>query len=98
STPTLCIFLSIEKIEEITRILLPHYGENCPVAVVYKATWPDQKILCTKLSNVVENVRQESIKKTALIIVGRALEREFKRSVLYGGTNGKINQTFTKTL
>ena len=98
STPTLCIFLSIEKIEEITKILLPHYGEDCPVAVVYKATWPDQKILCTKLSNVVKNVRQESINKSALIIVGKALEREFKRSVLYGGTNGKRNQTFTKTL
>jgi len=98
STPTLCIFLSIEKIDEITKILLPHYGEDCPVAVVYKATWPDQKILCTKLSNVVKNVRQESINKSALIIVGKALEREFKRSVLYGGTNGKRNQTFTKTL
>src|SRR3989338_7029124 len=68
TTPTMCILLSIDKIDEVVKILIPHYGKDCPVAVVYKATWPDQKILCTKLSNVVKNVRQESINKSALII------------------------------
>ena len=83
ATPTLCIFLSVDKIEEIVRILLPHYGKDCPVAVVYKATWPDQKIVHTKLLNIADKVKQEAITKTALIIVGRVLEKEFKRSVLY---------------
>ncbi|MDN3514976.1 MAG: precorrin-4 C(11)-methyltransferase [Candidatus Brocadia sp.] len=83
ATPTLCIFLSIEKIEKIVDILLPHYGKDCPVAVVYKATWPDQKIICTKLSDVAEEVKQEAIKKSALIIVGWMLKKEFKRSILY---------------
>ncbi len=83
ATPTLCIFLSVDKIEEITRILIPHYGKDCPVAVVYKATWPDQKIIHTKLLNIADKVKQEAISKTALIIVGRVLEKDFKRSVLY---------------
>lgn len=83
ATPTLCIFLSVDKIEEIVRILMPHYGKDCPVAVVYKATWPDQKIIHTKLLNIADKVKQEAITKTALIIVGRVLEKEFKRSVLY---------------
>ncbi|HHT9110210.1 MAG TPA: precorrin-4 C(11)-methyltransferase [Candidatus Brocadiaceae bacterium] len=83
ATPTLCIFLSIDKIEEISKILLPHYGMNCPVAVVYKATWPDQKIVSAKLSNVTEKVKQAGIKKSALIIVGWALDKEFQRSFLY---------------
>jgi precorrin-4/cobalt-precorrin-4 C11-methyltransferase len=83
ATPTLCIFLSVDKIEEIVRILMPHYGKDCPVAVVYKATWPDQKIVHTKLLNIADKVKQEAITKTALIIVGRVLEKEFKRSVLY---------------
>lgn len=83
ATPTLCIFLSIDKIEEIVKILSSHYSNDCPVAVVYKATWPDQKIIRSKLSDIAERVKQESIKKTALIIVGRVLEKEFNRSVLY---------------
>src|SRR5574341_1133331 len=80
ATPTLCIFLSVDKVEEIARILMPHYGKDCPVAVVYKATWPDQKIVHAKLLNVADKVKQEVINKTALIIVGRVLEKEFKRS------------------
>lgn len=83
ATPTLCIFLSIDKLEEIVKILLPHYGSDCPVAVVYKATWPDQKIIHAMLSDVSDKVTRESIKKTALIIVGWVLRKEFIRSILY---------------
>ncbi|MDR4509135.1 MAG: precorrin-4 C(11)-methyltransferase [Candidatus Brocadiaceae bacterium] len=83
ATPTLCLFLSIDKIEEVVRILLPHYGQDCPVAVVYKATWPEQKIIQADLRTIAKIVRQELIKKTALIIVGRILNKEGKRSVLY---------------
>lgn len=83
ATPTLCIFLSIDKIEEIVKILIPYYNDDCPVAVVYKATWPDQKIIYSRLSGIVERIKQESIKKSAMIIVGWVLEREFERSVLY---------------
>ena len=83
TTPTMCIFLSIDKIDEVVKMLIPHYGKDCPVAVVYKATWPDQKIVCSKLTDIAEKVKQESIKKSALIIVGWVLEKKFQRSVLY---------------
>jgi precorrin-4/cobalt-precorrin-4 C11-methyltransferase len=83
TTPTLCIFLSIDKIEEIVKILVPYYGNNCPTAVVYKATWPDQIIVRTTLSNIAEEVRRNLITKSALIVVGWALGAEFSRSVLY---------------
>ncbi|MCC6325407.1 MAG: precorrin-4 C(11)-methyltransferase [Candidatus Brocadia sp. AMX3] len=83
ATPTLCIFLSIDKIEEIVRTLLPHYGKDCPVAVVYKATWPEQKIVCTRLAEIASEVKRQSIKKSALVIVGWTLGKEFQRSVLY---------------
>ena len=87
ATPTLCIFLSIDKIEEIAKILIPHYGSDCPVSVVYKATWPNQKIITAKLSEIAEKITREAIKKSALIIVGWVLESEFERSVLYGQVN-----------
>jgi len=83
TTPTMCIFLSIDKIDEVVKILIPHYGKDCPVAVVYKATWPDQKIVRSKLLDIAEKIKQESIKKSALIIVGWVFEKEFQRSVLY---------------
>lgn len=89
ATPTLCIFLSIDKVEEIVRILVPHYGKDCPVSVVYKATWPDQKIIHTKLSDIAEKVNREAIKKTALIIVGWVLKNDFQRSILYASKNWK---------
>jgi len=87
ATPTLCIFLSIEKIAEITNILLPHYGKDCPIAVVYKATWPEQKIIRSRLADIADKIKKEAIKKSALIIVGKVLEKEFIRSVLYSNTN-----------
>lgn len=83
ATPTLCIFLSIGKIEEIVSILRPHYGNDCPVAVVYKATWPQQKIIHSNLDQIANKVKEEAITRSALIIVGRALEKDFNRSILY---------------
>lgn len=98
ATPTLCIFLSVDKIEEIVKILLPHYGKDCPVAVVYKATWPDQIIIRAKLSNVAEELTQNTIKKSALIVVGWVLGMEFDRSVLYNQDKGKkLDVSINKT-
>lgn len=88
ATPTLCIFLSIDKIEEIAQILIPHYGGDCPAAVVYKATWPDQKTVCASLTDIAEKVKRQAIHKSALILVGWALGKEFERSVLYSNTGG----------
>lgn len=83
SKATLCIFLSIQQVEKLARVLAPHYGEDCPVAVAQRVTWPDQRIVRGTLRDIAAKVRAEPINKTAMIIVGRALDREIPRSRLY---------------
>ncbi len=83
SRATMCIFLSIDQIEDIARELIPSYGKDCPVNVVYKVTWPDEKIIKTTLSELSKEVKKERIDKTALIIVGHVLSKEFNKSKLY---------------
>jgi precorrin-4/cobalt-precorrin-4 C11-methyltransferase len=80
---TLCIFLSVKEIKRVAEILKPAYGNNCPVAIVYKASWSDEKIINSDLDNVVDATIQNDIKKTAMIIVGKVLSRNFEYSKLY---------------
>ena len=80
---TLCIFLSIKEIKRVAEILKPAYGNDCPVAVVYKASWKDEKIINSNLRNVVDATMQNGIKRTAMIIVGDVLSRNFEYSKLY---------------
>jgi precorrin-4/cobalt-precorrin-4 C11-methyltransferase len=80
---TLCLFLSVDRMRDLVQALAPHYGESCPVAVVYRASWPDQKILSGTLADIAEKVESEKITKTAMIIVGRALDRDIPNSLLY---------------
>lgn len=75
SLATLCMFLSVGKIEEVADTLTPHYGENCPAAVVFRATWPDEKLVRGTLGKIAEAVREEDISRTAMILVGHALKR-----------------------
>lgn len=70
---SMVIFLSVGMIEKVRDELLQGYPENTPVAVVEKATWPDEKIIRGILSNIAEMVKEAGIKKTALIYVGEAL-------------------------
>ena len=74
----MCIFLSIDKIDEVVKILIPHYGKDCPAAVVYKATWPDQKIVCSKLFDIAEKVKQESIKSQRSSLSDGYLKKSLK--------------------
>ncbi|MEE9200610.1 MAG: precorrin-4 C(11)-methyltransferase [Candidatus Brocadiales bacterium] len=83
SKPTLCIFLSISHIERIVGELLPSYGPDCPAVVVYKSTWEEEKIVRTSLSRLAEDAKREGITKTALIIVGEVLSKDFERSQVY---------------
>lgn len=83
SHATLCIFLSIQRVDELARVLSRHYGKDCPAAVVHRVTWPDQRVVRGTLRDIAGKVRAEKIGKTALIIVGRALDREIPRSRLY---------------
>ncbi len=81
---TLAIHLAIHALEKIVTELTPYYGADCPVAIVVKATWPDEKILRGTLSTIAAQVAAEPIERTALIFVGPGLEaEEFRESALY---------------
>lgn len=82
---TLCIFLSVQKMAEVAQTLAVHYGADCPIAVVYRASWPDQIIVEGTLSDIAAKVEEAGIGKTAMIVVGRALERRGAVSRLYNG-------------
>ena len=80
---TLAIHLSIHKLAEIAAELIPFYGEDCPVAVVWRASWPDQRIVRGTLATMAAAV-DAGMERTALILVGRALAAEdFDDSRLY---------------
>jgi precorrin-4/cobalt-precorrin-4 C11-methyltransferase len=81
---TLAIHLSINNLVRVVRELTPHYGADCPVAVIYRASWPDQEIIRGRLATIVAMVKPKRITRTALILVGRVLDAEdFTDSRLY---------------
>ena len=80
---TLAIHLSIQNLPRVRADLIPHYGPDCPVAVVWRASWPEERIVRGTLATI-EAAMPEGIERTALILVGPALgEAEFKESRLY---------------
>lgn len=80
---TLAIHLSIQNLARVNADLIPHYGADCPVAVVWRASWPDERIVRATLATI-EDAMPEGVERTALILVGRALgEAEFTESRLY---------------
>jgi precorrin-4/cobalt-precorrin-4 C11-methyltransferase len=81
---TLAIHLAITSIARIADTLSPFYGSDCPVAVVARATWPDERVIQGTLGDIAELVAATSIDRTAVVLVGRALAaREFRDSALY---------------
>ena len=84
SGATLVIHLSIRNLRIIEQELSPFYGADCPVAVIYRASWPDEQIIRGTLSDIREKVRAAKITRTALILVGPVLAPEaFDDSRLY---------------
>jgi precorrin-4/cobalt-precorrin-4 C11-methyltransferase len=80
---TLALHLSIHRLPELIATLIPHYGADCPVVVVWRASWPDERILRGTLQTIAA-LMDETIDRTALILVGRVLGAEnFARSRLY---------------
>ena len=59
------------------------YGEDTPAAIVYKATWPEEKVLRCTVGTLAETAAQENVTKTALIVVGEVLDGSYERSKLY---------------
>ena len=81
---SMAIFLSVQEIDRVVEKLVKGYGnDNVPVAIVYKATWEDEKIIFGSLKDIEEKVKKENINKMAQILVGNFIEGEYERSKLY---------------
>ncbi|MDR5783662.1 precorrin-4 C(11)-methyltransferase [Caballeronia sp. LZ065] len=82
---TLAIHLGVRHIERIVADLVPHYGADCPVAVVFRASWPDETRIEGTLADIAEKVRAAGVERTAMVLVGRVLSADgFTDSTLYG--------------
>jgi precorrin-4/cobalt-precorrin-4 C11-methyltransferase len=81
---TLILHLAVQNIDQVASELLPHYGPDCPAAVVARASWPDEVVLRCTLGDLAEQVRAHGIRRTAIIVVGRVLAAgSFADSHLY---------------
>lgn len=81
---TMVIFLSTGLLNELQKELIKGgYQADTPAAIVYKATWPDEKVCRCTVSKLADTAREEGIKKTALIVVGNVLNCAYNRSELY---------------
>lgn len=81
---TLAVHLSIHAIADVVQRVLPYYGTDCPAAVVYRASWPEEQVVRGTLATIVAQASEMSVERTALILVGEALGREdFRESALY---------------
>jgi precorrin-4/cobalt-precorrin-4 C11-methyltransferase len=81
---TLAIHLAVHRIDRIVAELSPFYGAACPVAVVVRASWPDQKIIAGTLGDIGAKLAADPVERTAMVLVGPALAAEnFRESALY---------------
>lgn len=88
---TLAIHLSINNLAKVVRELTPHYGADCPVAIGYRVSWPDQIIIRGTLADIRDKVKAAGITRTALILVGPSLEPQaFEDSRLYAADHSHV--------
>ena len=81
---TLAVHLSIHALSRVVEDLTPHYGADCPVAIVAWASWPQERIVRGTLATIVAAMAEDPMERTALILVGEALGAEdFRESALY---------------
>ncbi len=91
SGATLVLHLSINNLARVVRELAPLYGADCPAAVVYRASWPDEAVLRGTLATIRDQVKQAGFTRTALIIVGRVLAAtQFPESRLYAADHHHV--------
>ncbi|TMR00768.1 precorrin-4 C(11)-methyltransferase [Actinomadura soli] len=91
SGATMVLHLAVQRIDEVTAGLLPHYGADCPVAVVARASRPDELILRGTLAGIAGLVREAGVKRTAVIVVGRVLTASaFPDSHLYSAERERV--------
>jgi precorrin-4/cobalt-precorrin-4 C11-methyltransferase len=88
---TLAIHLSINNLVRVVRELTPVLGSDCPVAVIWRASWPDQRVFRGTLSSIRAQIKGEDITRTALILVGKALAAPgFEDSRLYAASHHHV--------
>lgn len=89
---TLAIHLGVTRLHKIVDELLPHYGAECPVAVLYRIGWPDEAQIVGTLADIVARVREAGFNRTALILVGHVLApaQDFARSFLYDADKAHV--------
>ena len=81
---TLAVHLSIHALDRVVSELVPYYGETCACAVVYRASWPDERVIKATLSDIGQAVAAAPMERTALILVGPVLAHtDFRESALY---------------
>jgi precorrin-4/cobalt-precorrin-4 C11-methyltransferase len=81
---TLVLHLSIQSLDRIVAELTPAYGVDCPIAVVVRATWPDERIVRATLGTILQEIAKEPPERAALIVVGDVLDADdFRASALY---------------
>ena len=80
---TMIIFLSVGKIEVLVHLMSESYEKDTPVAVVYKASWPEETIIYGTLETIADKVKAAGITKTALVVVGDFLGDKYELSKLY---------------
>ena len=81
---TLAIHLAIHALDWIVESLVPHYGADCPVAIVARVSWPDERILRGTLATIGGQFAEQPSERTALVMVGPALAaHDFPESALY---------------
>lgn len=81
---TMVIFLSTGMLRQLSEELIRGgYPADTPAAIVYKATWPEEKVLRSTVADLAETAEAENVTKTALIVVGRVLDGKYERSKLY---------------
>ncbi len=95
SGATLAIHLSVRNLAYVREALEPYYGDDCPVIIAYRATWPDEQYIHTNLADMKEAARKAKITRTALIMVGPVFAQvsgsaEFRDSALYDQTYAHV--------
>ena len=94
---TMCIFLSVHMIEEVVAELIKGgYDENTPIAIVQKASWPEEKIVRGTLSDIAQKIKENDIMRTAMIVVGKCLDTSYSLSRLYAPEFGHMYRDASK--
>ena len=88
---TMCIFLSVHMIQDVVdELIAGGYAPETPIAVVQRASWPDQRILRGRLNDIAAKAAEEGVDRTAMIVVGHCLDKEYELSRLYAPEFGHM--------